>query len=101
MNRFGPRVLGVALLWFLLLLPASSLGQVAVTSASGFSTTGLQIQTANLWSEPLWNQGQWWRGKQRKPPAHIPDGGSTAIYLSLTGLACLAAISMKKRLKSE
>jgi hypothetical protein len=107
LSRLGPRVGFIAFLAFLLLSSASSVAQTA--EKPGFSrgsnafsaiATLSQNYSPNVWSDPLWNNGDWGR-KKKKPPVQVPEGGSTAMYLSLTGFACLAAISMKKRQTSE
>ena len=109
MSRLGPRVVLTAVLGFLVLISASSVAQAAVTSHSGtisvvFSQPTLHLRNnfPSLWFEPLWNHGVWNKPPIRKlPPSHVPEGGSTALYLSLAGFACFAAISIKKRQRAE
>lgn len=110
MSRLGPRVVFSAVLGFLVLFPASSIAKAAAPHSSAalvaFSQPTLHLQNnfASLLFEPLWNLGNWNNKKppvRKLPPAHIPEGGSTALYLGVTGLACLAAISMRRRRTSE
>jgi hypothetical protein len=105
-SQSGPRLLFTAVLALLLLVPVSSVAQSAGNppgkrSLDAFFRTAnlVQYSSASLFSEPLWNDGGW--NQKKTPPTHVPEGGSTAIYLSLAGFACLAAIARKKRQASE
>jgi hypothetical protein len=110
LSRLGPKVVFAAVLGFLVLLSANSIAQAEVTprfsvTSVAFSqlTWGAQDNFLGLWFEPLWNHGDSnTKPPGRKlPPVHVPEGGSTAMYLTLAGLACIAAIARKKRQASE
>lgn len=108
MSRLGPRLLLSVVLGFLVLVSASSVAQAATSPRFNAISVvfcqpswHLQSHFPGLWFEPLWNHGTWQKPPVRKlPPSHIPEGGSTALYLSLAGLACFVAISIKKRLRA-
>jgi hypothetical protein len=110
LSRLGPKLLFSVVLAFLVVLSTSSVAQVAVTSHSNATSVAfsqlmwhLQNHFLGLWFEPLWNNGDWHnKPPVRRPlPSHVPEGGSTALYLGLTGFACLLAIAKKKRRASE
>jgi hypothetical protein len=106
-SQSGPRLLFTAVLALLLLVPVSSVAQSAANQPGKqsfdafFPTANLvQYSSVGLFSEPIWNDGGW-NKRKKTPPTHVPEGGSTAMYLSLAGFACLAAIARKKRQASE
>jgi len=105
--QLGPRVLVTAVLMFLFLASASGVAQTTALPGSNLGLPAVsprvfpvQNHSLSLVSEPLWDRGDWER-KKKKPPVGVPEGGSEATYLALTGLACLFAIGFSQRQKSQ
>jgi hypothetical protein len=109
-SRLRPGVVFTAVLGFLVLTSASSIAQVAPNRHSNATAVAfsqpiwhLQNHLPGLWFEPLWNNGDWQNKPpvRKLPPTHVPEGGSTAVYLCLTGFACLGALARKRRQAPE
>jgi hypothetical protein len=107
LKHFGPKVLLTALLGFLLLASSSSL---ALTTSPHNSHIELppppsdefQLRDRSLpvTTDPLWDEGRW-GGPPQKHPVAVPEGGSEATYLGLTGLMCFFAIGLSRKWKLQ
>lgn len=108
MTSLGPRALVIGVLALLFFFSTTSIAQTAVVppsteSISTFFQSGwfLPDPPPPVKSDPLWDRDGWNNGKPKKPPVGVPEGGSTSMYLGLTGFACLLAIGFGRRRKSQ
>jgi hypothetical protein len=102
-SQLSPRVSGSAVLVFLVLFSTSSLAYSAVIplhaiGAAKFlpSVVLLENHPPSRSFEPLRNTNEWNDNIRKKKPVEVPEGGSVAAYLTLTGLASLVAIGLNR-----
>lgn len=104
LSQLGSRVPLLAVLVFLVLFSTSSLAYSAIVpqhanDAAHFSPSVVLLEnhppSRNF--EPLWNGDEWNDNIRKKHPVEVPEGGSLAAYLTLTGLACWVAIGLKRQ----
>lgn len=111
MTTLGPRLVVVAVLALFLSFSASSAAQTSFRSqgTKNIGTVSLTAPLAQyfslaLGSWPPWDDWGWGPPKPpqpKKPPVAVPDGGSSEMYLSFLGLACLVAIFWRQRQTSH
>lgn len=101
--HLGTKVFPTAILGFLSLASSSSLARAKTPDNShiglAWPTLG-ELQLRNralpLTTDPLWDQGRW-GGTPKKHIVAVPEGGSGAAYLGLTGLISFFAIGFSRK----